>query len=165
MNDLDMDKLDAVMQEPPGGFNNGRASRSSGRFVTNLSTEEMKTSEHLGDENAGWDLSSMEGGAQQSRGGITSHRGVLHPDEFVHAEALEALLEENLGVSLDEFDEAYRSRGRPSPEALATRVKVDRVFLEVVEDGGNVEELARILGIARARIYDAAERAREGSVA
>lgn len=160
MNELDMDQLDEVMQEPPGGYNHGRASRSSARFGINLSAEEMKTSDHLSDDNAGWDLSSMEGGAQQSRGGITSHRGVLHPDEYVHAEALERLLEENLGVSLDEFDEAYRSRGRPSPEVLATRVKLDRVFLAVVEDGGNVEELARILGIARARIYDAAERAR-----
>lgn len=91
---------------------------------------------------------------------MTAHRGVLHPDEYIQAEVLERMLEENLGVSLQEFDAAYRSRGRPTAQVEATREKVDAVFLDVVDEGGNVEELSRVLGIARARIYDAAERAR-----
>lgn len=158
--------LEALMQEPPGGHNHGRQTREEGKPPSAaVSTEDMVASEFLSDDNTvAWSLVNTRrgtgpGGTQDA--GMTSHRGVLHPDEHVNAEVLYRELERSLGISLQEFDAAYRSRGKPTTEIMATREKMDQVFLEVVEAGGNVEELAKILGVARARIFAAAKRARE----
>jgi hypothetical protein len=107
----------------------------------------------------GFVIASSDSGDRQ---GMTAHRGVLAPGEYVDDAALRAELERHLGVSMAEFDAAYRKRGRPTGAALEIRRRVDQVFLSVVEHPeANVELLARLLGINDSRIYEAAARARK----
>lgn len=156
-------ELEQLMQEPPTGHNHGRGGQNHDGRRRSLATEGMVSERYLTDSVEGWSIASIKGGNQE--GGITSHRGVLHSDEYVHAETLERLLEERLGVSLHEFDEAYKTRGRPSAEQSAkneaVRIKVDALFLEIQETDGNIELLSRLLGINDRRIREAAKRARQ----
>jgi hypothetical protein len=108
----------------------------------------------------------MVNGHDGDRGGLTIHRGILHPDEYVDAVIFQVQIEQRLHCSLDEFERWYgrRARGRPRHSDIEQRTfireRVDPVLLGVVEDGGHVEWLARVLGVDKGRIYEAAHRAR-----
>lgn len=92
----------------------------------------------------GWSLVDIRWGDDEN-GGLTSHRGVLHPDEYVDAGLLVGMVADRLGFTLDEIRLAYRP-GRPSAETLAIRDSVDARLLEVSDAGGNMVELGRALG-------------------
>jgi hypothetical protein len=80
--------------------------------------------------------------------GLTAHRGVLHPDEYVNPWLLGAMVEELLGFTLAEVHEALPAvAGRPTAARLELRARVDARLLEVAEGGGNMIELGKALGL------------------
>lgn len=93
------------------------------------------------------------------RGGMTAHRGVLHPNEYVDVPRLRELVAHRLGFTVDELHAVYR-QGRMSAASLELRAHVDARLLELRERGGNMEALARATGVGRKVIDDALARAR-----
>lgn len=112
--------------------------------------------DYLAAERGGWRvLSARHGG----RRGLTAHRGVLHPDEYVDVQRLRALVEHRLGFTLDELATVYR-QGRKSAFHLELRARIDARFLELRHAGGNMELLARVTGVDRKVVGRALARAR-----
>ena len=77
--------------------------------------------------------------------GMRAHRGILQEDEFVDMEALWEMIEQELGVSLDEINELFRA-GNPNPERLRKKSALEDRFLEISEAGGNMAVLASAIG-------------------
>lgn len=92
----------------------------------------------------GWSVVDIRWGDGEN-GGLTSHRGVLHPDEYVDAELLAGMAADHMGFTVDEIRTVYRP-GRPRADVLDLRSRIDARILEVSEAGGNLNELARALG-------------------
>jgi len=79
-------------------------------------------------------------------GGMTTHEGVLHPDEYVDLARLQALVEPLLGFTYDEVHSVFK-QGPKSAEQRVLRSRIDARILEVYEAGGNMVELGRALGL------------------
>lgn len=79
------------------------------------------------------------------RGGLTAHRGVLHPEEAVDPDVFAPMIEDALGFTYAEIAAAYRE-GRPSNSTLQLRAQIDARLLELSRSGGNMIELAKALG-------------------
>lgn len=109
----------------------------------------------------GW--SAVEIGKRHD-GGITSHRGVLHPDEHVDADALQAAVEDALGFSREDVTFAYQN-GRPTAEQRQLRERIDSRMLALSRSGGNMTVLADALGIGHSTVDRAIVRARDVEVA
>ncbi len=92
---------------------------------------------------AGWHVVSIKGGDEE--GGITSHRGVLHPDEYVDHDVLRAAVEAELGFTHDEVHSVYR-QGRLSKEQGELRARIDARLLALSRAGANTTLLGRLLG-------------------
>lgn len=92
----------------------------------------------------GWHFVEPAKGTERG-GGTTSHRGVLHPDDYVDQDVLRDLVVRHLGFTQDEIRSVYR-QGPLSPEARALRDRIDDRFLEVADSGGQGAELGRALG-------------------
>jgi hypothetical protein len=90
---------------------------------------------------------------------MTSHRGVLHPDEHVDTEALRAAVEAELGFTYDDVRAVYR-QGRKAVSTLELRARIDARLLELRAAGGNMELLARVTGVDRKVVGRAMARAR-----
>lgn len=98
------------------------------------------TAQDLGGD--GWH--TVEIGAEFD-GGVTSHRGVLAPEDVVDSGVFGAMVEDALGFTYAEVSAAYRE-GRPSNTALQLRAQIDARLLELSVAGGNMLELAKALG-------------------
>lgn len=157
------DKTDAVLAEPPGGNNDGRViepvrikdddvSRTRGVPLDGVATDFLR-----GD---GWQTVSAEGGRQLEHSGLTTHRGILHPDEYVDFFALREAVEADLGFTYADVSAAY-SNGRPTAEKLQLRERIDARLLELSRAGGNMEQLAKALDLNEKTLRRALERARE----
>lgn len=86
----------------------------------------------------------------------TAHRGILHPDEFVGPQVVDALLN-RLGVSYEEFRSMYGNpRGRPPTRLAHSRRRTDAI-LSACE---NLAELARIMNVPERNLQRAAARGR-----
>lgn len=103
--------------------------------------------------------------------GMTSHRGVLHPDEHVDTDALRTAVEAELGFTYGDVRAVYR-QGRKSDAQLRLRARIDARLLELAESGSNMTALGRVLGFpVRAKEGDcqvikrALERARDNEEA
>lgn len=92
-------------------------------------------------------------------GGITAHRGVLHPDEYVDPELLRTMIEQHLGFTYEEISSVYR-QGRLSPDQRELRATIDAQMLALSRAGGNLTALADDLGIPLRTIHNAIARAR-----
>lgn len=90
----------------------------------------------------GWRIASIDGGDEE--GGITSHRGVLHPDEYVNKGVLRKAVEAELGFTYDEVHSVYR-QGRLSTSQGELRAQIDARLLALSRAEGNVLALARVL--------------------
>lgn len=78
--------------------------------------------------------------------GMTAHRGVLHPDEYVDLEALVFALEMRLGFSIERVQFLY-SKPNPSTKDIPDKMRLEDLFLELDEAGGNMKLLATLLGL------------------
>jgi hypothetical protein len=103
-----------------------------------------------------WRTVSVRSG---DRCGMTAHRGVLYPGEYVSTAALVPLVEERLGFTVDELRTVYR-QGPKSARQVELRSRIDARLLELRNAGGNLESLARVTGIERKVIGRAMARAR-----
>jgi hypothetical protein len=78
-------------------------------------------------------------------GGTTSHRGVLHPGEYVNEDALRVLVERELGFTYEQVRSVYR-QGPLSPDQRELRARIDARLLALSNAGGNVALLGAALG-------------------
>jgi len=78
-------------------------------------------------------------------GGTRSHRGVLHPDEYVNDEALRAAVEQELGFTAEQVHAVYR-QGPLSAEKRELRARIDARVLALSRAGGHMAALGQALG-------------------
>jgi hypothetical protein len=78
-------------------------------------------------------------------GGITSHRGVLQPGEYVDPDVLRKAVEEELGYTYEQIRSVYR-QGPMSPEKRKLRGVIDARMLALRRSGANMTELGRAIG-------------------
>lgn len=143
------DDLAAIMEEPAGGRNYGRtavddphldAAPRSSRFL-DLSVEGAQTRDRM--NHGGWIVVHEK---QHGAVGMTSHRGVLAPGEYVDPAELRARLETALGFTTEDVHSVYR-QGRLSFEQRKLRGRIDARFLALSQSGANMTTLARALGL------------------
>jgi hypothetical protein len=98
-----------------------------------------------------------------SDAGMVAHRGTLHPDEYVDPVLLALNVQDEFGVSPEEIALAY-ARGRPSAEQRQLREKIDARLLALSRAGGNMEQLAKALGLNEKTVDRALARAKSVEV-
>lgn len=91
----------------------------------------------------GWHVADIKGGDEE--GGVTAHRGVLHPDEYVNEDALRVLVERELGFTYEQVRSVYR-QGPLSASGRELRGRIDARLLALSRSGGHMAELGRALG-------------------
>lgn len=84
----------------------------------------------------------------ESYAGMVAHRGVLSDREFLLLDwdVVEQLVVARLGVTMDELAACYPEKGTVTNEMRPTRDHVDSRFLAIQEAGGNILQLATVLG-------------------
>lgn len=122
--------------EVPGADGNARPANATGRRVADPVEADFLNA-------GGWRVVSIKAGDEE--GGVTSHRGVLHPDEHVDLDVLRGLVERELGFSYEQVRSVYR-QGRLSATQRELRGAIDARVLALSLSGGNVAELGRVLG-------------------
>jgi len=127
MTNLEVEKVDyeALMQEDSHG--------------------EAYTSGGLDELTGGYSIVTPSHGRDALESGMTAHRGVLHPDEYVEEDTLRSLIERSLGFTYDQIRSVYR-QGPLSPEQRQLRRRIDARMLAISRSGGNMAELARAIG-------------------
>jgi hypothetical protein len=108
----------------------------------------------------GWSVVDIKNN-EDERGGLTTFRGVLHPDEYVDPDVLQALVEEHLGFTYAAIAAAYDITGRPSAVQTEKRRPIDAALLGLSHSGGNMIELAKALGWAVNKREDGSESCRK----
>lgn len=76
--------------------------------------------------------------------GMTAHRGVLHPDEYVDEFKLNTDIKEQLGFWPETIKWVFKA-GRPGPGAAKVKAQIEDKFLQLSESGGNMTLLAAAL--------------------
>jgi hypothetical protein len=159
MSEPEFDTLEALMQEPPGGYNHGRAASSDpeaeGRYVP-LGVREQQAAAFMR-EGRGFTV-VLEGDEHDA--GMTAHRGVLQPGEYVDFFALRSKVEAALGYTYAQISAAYAT-GRPQADQRQLRDKIDARLLALSVAGGNMTVLAKVLGMGHATMERALARAKE----
>lgn len=155
----------AIMAEPPGGANHGRIAtidpEDEGRWIdASPEAEWMRDDQGFGivETSRGSDGRGTTYGAHDA--GMTTHRGVLHPDEYVDSSTLRLMIEKRLGFTYEEITSVYR-QGPLAPESRQLRDKIDARMLALSRAGANMTVLADGLGIPVRTIENAVRRARE----
>lgn len=95
--------------------------------------------------------------------GMTAHRGVLHPDEYVDPATLRAAAEESLGFTYAEVSAAYKN-GRPAADQRQLREKIDARLLALSRAGGRMVTMASVFGLNEKTIDRALVRARDTEI-
>lgn len=162
--------LQLLMEEPPYGHNNGSAPCKSNDEYGQRSpfgTQQNQARELLQDgrfatvDTTAGTHTGRTYGAQDA--GMTSHRGILHPDDYVHHDELLDQVERHFGFSFDEVRAVYTRAGGPLPKALrGLRSRIDARLLELHSAGRiNIVEFARVMGLTEMGLHRALGRARK----
>jgi hypothetical protein len=120
----------------PGADGNARPANSTERRVSSPVEADFLNS-------GGWRVVSIKGGDEE--GGVTSHRGVLHPHEYVNVDELRALVAAELGFSYEQIRSVYK-QGPKSATTRELRARIDARLLALSRSGGHMAELGRALG-------------------
>jgi hypothetical protein len=131
------DDYQALMEEPPGGYNYGR------KDGEDLSVEAAQYTELA--QAGGYGVVHADKG-KDFNAGMVAHRGDVAKTDYLDPAKLKVLVEEGMGFTLDEIQLAYSGRGRPTPERLELRARIDARLLNLQRKGGNMLALARVLG-------------------
>lgn len=84
---------------------------------------------------------------KDDNGGLTVHRGILYPDEYVDEPLLRQMVEEELGYTYEEIASVYPDTPGSIPKPLRElRDKIDARLLALSRSDGNMTALARALG-------------------
>jgi hypothetical protein len=173
----------ALMEEPPGGWNLGRASSAHsapGGSGDNADEDDRSPTMRRGrilDARVAANLEGVGEGendvahvvdAQHGRAatGLVAHRGAIVAGEYVDRIALLAALEDRLGASAELMRELYGGRaGGPLRAGLRElRAAVDVQIAEIADHGGSLRLLAQWLGITNERaLQRGAERGRRAN--
>lgn len=126
-----------------------QAYRSNSRFREgDLSINALFTGDMIEDGGRadGWGVVHASDN-RDDNGGLTTHRGVLHPDEYVDEAVLQSLVERELGYPYEQIRSAYPDTPGSIPVDLRQlRDKIDSRLLALSRSGGNMTALARALG-------------------
>lgn len=148
------DEIAALMQESPVADNHGRKFpevrlAEDGTYISHgrrpaqsLSAETNEASQAL------HDLGSLAvAPGDETYFGMVAHRGVLTEDEAANLDwqNVERRVEALLECTFEELATAYGA-GRPDADRLARRGEIDAKLLEIQEAGGNMHQLAVVLG-------------------
>lgn len=106
----------------------------------------------------GWSIVSIRDGDES--GGLTSHRGVLHPHEYVDADRLRDLVEEELGFTYLDIHSVYSTGGRIANHLFSLRDRIDARLLEIAQEGANMDAFGRVVGVNSRTLDRALARAR-----
>jgi hypothetical protein len=148
-----MGEYQALMEEPPSGYNHGRGalggSSEGDEQWQALDVETHQTQEFMRDGGFSVADTSYGHGSGAAYGyrdaGMTSSRSSKNDELHVDTDKLLELVESNLGFTLAQIAEAY-STGRPNADRLAIRSQIDARLLELSDKGGNMTALARVFG-------------------
>lgn len=163
------DDLRALMEEPPGGPGHGRRRKDAADLHgddlrVELGVVESQRIDFL--KAGGWGAVDPGHGNNRrasysgSAAGMVTHRGVLHPAEYVDPEALRLAIEAELGFTLSDLHEVYSTGGRIPFTLHGLRGRIDARLLELANAGANMDALARITGVTARTMDRALVRAR-----
>lgn len=157
------ENIQDILAEQPGGDNGGRVNepvrvKDDDVSATRGTPLDGVTADFLRGD--GWQTASAEGGRQLEQSGLTTHRGVLHPDEYVDFFELREQVEADFGFTYAEVSAAYK-QGRPTAEQRQLREKIDARLLALSRAGGNMDQLGKALGLPERTLDSALARARE----
>lgn len=113
-------------------------------------------------EAGGWHIEDPNSG--KWRGGLTAHRGVLFPGEFVDRLSLRDAVLERLGFTLEQVNSVYK-QGRKSDDQRQLRDKIDESLLALSRDGAMVSKLSEALLLDDNVVTSALSRARAARLA
>lgn len=149
-----MTDIRSVMEEPVGGDNHGRVNGEPLDVQTQQGVEAALRGDAF--SVVGPDVPNTDGG------GLVAHRGVLHPDEYVDPDQFQQAVEAELGYTYAEVKAVYKAGGNRwlTPTQREFRAYIDARLLALSRSGTNVTELAEAIGIGRATLNRALERAR-----
>lgn len=145
---VDFADLRELVEEPAGGHNHGRVATTDPDVLGRTLPHGVKdVQERALLQGGGFTFVFPSNGGAGTFGdaGMTSHRGVLHSDEYVDADALRSAVEDALGFTYDDVRAVYR-RGRLTPAQAELRARIDARLLELARGGANMDLLARLLG-------------------
>jgi hypothetical protein len=97
--------------------------------------------------------------------GMTAHRGILHPDEYIDPGVLREAAEEALGFTHADVSAVYARGGRLTTEQRQLREKIDARLLALSRSGGSMVTLSSALGLSEKTVDRALRRARDVEVA
>jgi hypothetical protein len=135
------------MQEPAGGSNHGHRAPegptsqegSDTRWLP-LGVEDWQAAEFMRDN--GWTVARVKDPALS---GMAAHRGVLHPDDHVDTDALQAMVESEFGFSCEQVHAVYR-QGPLTSDQRELRGSIDARVLALSRSGTNLALLGQALG-------------------
>lgn len=169
---------ETIMQEAPGGSNHGRAAvdgsgydpfapDAPGRVTMERGLDLGRPVELDWLYSNGFSIVDTSAGSTSGRvhgardAGMSAHRGVLHPDEYVNHEAVLRDLERHLGYTVDQVRSVYTRLGGPIPtDQRQLRDQIDSRMLALSRSGANMTLLRQLLGITEVAIWRAVSRAR-----
>lgn len=164
-----MSELAQLMEEPAGGDNHGRHSSDGANHGVNLDanpggrvplgTTDWQVEEFL--RGTGWTFVHNHDG---TRAGLNSHlvnqHTVLHPDEHVDELLLAALVEDELGFTVEQLHSVYCTGGRIPSSRIALRAEIDARLLDLASGGANMDLFGRLTGLNESTLDRALARAR-----
>lgn len=107
----------------------------------------------------GWTVASPKTEGSGRDGGLTAHRGVLFPGEFVDRLSLRDAVLERLGFTLEQVNSVYK-QGRKSDDQRQLRDKIDESLLALSRDGATVSKISEALLVDDNVVTSALSRAR-----
>lgn len=142
------DDIEALMQEPSGGFNHGSLNGVS------LDTNQAQTDDYL--RGKGWSVVfPYKDGLKGNPGG-----GTLHPDEYVDTDLLRARALEEFGYTADQIAAVYsRPGGAIKHELSQLRAEMDARMLALRDSGANMFQFAEAIGLNQRTMNRAVDRA------
>lgn len=112
----------------------------------------------------GWSVAVPKSHGSGRDGGLTAHRGVLFPGEFVDRLTLRGAVLDRLGFTLDEVNSVYK-QGRKSDDQRQLRGKIDASLLALSRDGATVSKISEALLVDDNVVTSALSRARAARLA
>ena len=153
-----------LMEETPGGENHGYSvvSYNDDHAGPQVTRRDLAGRLVRMDQGGGYTRDEMPFGVVSGKdeGGLVAHRGVLAPGEYVDGFVLRDAVQADLGFTYGDVASAY-ALGRPTTEQRQLREKIDSRLLALSRAGGNMEQLAKALGLSEKTVDRALRRARE----
>lgn len=140
------ENLEALMSEPPGGYNHGALDGNS-----------LDTNDHQQ-----YDLrfTGTFGIVGMNEGGTKGNRDILAPNEYVDWDELKSMAEKELGVEPGEIERLYSAK-KLKAHLLPRRAEVDAKILHVYTAGGNMYQFALAIGMNTRTLTRALNRAKQ----